>query len=85
MKVCFFGSKIGQTKCKPLRTTGFFRFFARNCGLYLEHIKKKKKISTRNRILLCKSNHQIIKSKTQCRKFLKTFLGCSERCIAGDA
>ena len=68
----FFGSKMDKTKHKPSRATDFFRFFARNYSLHLEHIFKKKKINTRNRILLCKSNNQIIKSKTQSRFF---FLG----------
>ena len=37
----FFGSKMGQTnKCKLLRVRYFLRFFARNCSLHLEHIKK---------------------------------------------
>ena len=65
----FFGSKMGQTKSKPLRVRYFLRFFTRNCSLHLEHLKK----NTRNRILLCKPNNQIIKLKTQCTYFL---LGC---------
>ena len=54
---------MDQTKHKPLRTRDFVRFFARNCGLHLEHFFLK--INTRKRISLCKSNNQIIKSKTQ--------------------
>ena len=38
MKVCFFWSKMGRTKHKPLRTRDFLVFFARNYGLHLEHI-----------------------------------------------
>ena len=53
----FFGSKMGQTKSKPLRVRYFLRFFTRNCSLHLEHLKK----NTRNRILLCNPNNQIIK------------------------
>ena len=37
-----FGSKMSQTKYKPLGTRGFLRFFARNCGVHLEHIQKNK-------------------------------------------
>ena len=37
-KIIFFGSKIGQTKHKPLRTRDFLRFFPRNCGLQFDHL-----------------------------------------------
>ena len=40
----FFGSKMGQTKLKSLRAKGFLTFFAKNCGLHLEHILFFKKI-----------------------------------------
>ena len=40
--IVFFGSKMGQTKRKPLRARYFPRFFAKNCSLHLEHILKKK-------------------------------------------
>ena len=33
----FFGSKMGQTKHKPLRTRDFLRFAERNCGLHMKH------------------------------------------------
>ena len=66
---------MGQMKHKPLRTSDFLRFFCEKLqltfGTYFFL-----KINTRNRILLCKSNNQIKKSKTQCRWFLKTFLDC---------
>ena len=55
-----FGSKVDQTKHKPLRKRDFLTFFATNCGLHLEHIFFY--INTRNRILLCKSNNKV-KSK----------------------
>ena len=62
--VCFFfQSKMGQTKHKPLRKRDFLGCLYRNYDLYLEHILK---INTKNRILLCKSNNQIKKSKKQC-------------------
>ena len=38
MKVCFLGSKMGQTKRKPFRARDFLRFFARNWSLHLERI-----------------------------------------------
>ena len=34
-EIVFFGSKMGQTKHKPLRTRDFLRFFARNRVLHL--------------------------------------------------
>ena len=65
--VCF-GFKMGQIKHKPLKTRSFLRLFVRNCSLHLEHIFfLKREINVRNRILLCKSNNQIIESKTLCR------------------
>ena len=56
---------MGQTKHKTI-TRDFVGFSTRKCGLHLEQ-------NTRNRLLLGKSSTQITKSKTQCRKFLKTF------------
>ena len=58
-----FGSKIGQTKHKPLRTKYFLSFFVRNCGLCLKHlfVFVFSKMNTKNRTLLCKSNSQILK------------------------
>ena len=35
-KSIFLGSKISQTKHKPLRKRDFLRFSAKNCGLHLE-------------------------------------------------
>ena len=50
---------MGQTKNKPLRMRDFLRFCTRTSGQYLDHIFLK--INTGNRILLCKSNTQILK------------------------
>ena len=37
-----FGSNVSQTKRKSLRTRDFLMFFARNCGLHLEHFFENK-------------------------------------------
>ena len=39
-----FGSHMGPTKHKPLRTRESLRFSARNCGLHLGHIFFEKNI-----------------------------------------
>ena len=51
-----FGSHMGPTKHKPLRTREFLRFSARNCDFHLGHIFFEKKIHTKNRIFLCKTH-----------------------------
>ena len=68
MNVVFLGSKMGQTKYKPIRTKYFLKFFLSNYNLNLEHIFLK--MNTMNRMLPCKSNNQIIQSKTLSRQFV---------------
>ena len=59
-KSMFYGSILGQTKHKPLRTKDFLRFSVRNCDLHLEHIFFFK-IITRKKTLLCTSIIQTLK------------------------
>ena len=54
----FFGSKMVQTKHKPLRKRDFLKFSARECT-YIWNILILK-TNTSNRILLRKSNTQIL-------------------------
>ena len=65
----FFGSKMDQTKCKPLRMTDFLGLLWEIVA-YIWNIFFKKQINTKNRILFCKSNNQV-KHTSQ-----TAFLGC---------